>query len=314
MSVKKRIQHRLEYAIFRFIEWKITIMPEWAMRPFANFLAFLVYDLFKYRRKVSLENLARAFPEKSPEEREKIARGCYRHWALTALEFFKMGRWTVEKIKTRVEFNDQALADKLKNSSRGAVIVSAHFGNWEIALAWLASQYFDGGSVIQLRQSNRLVDKRTADLRRRWGVEILYPRGAVRKALPIVQEHKFLGLLGDQDGGRKGVFVPFFGQPASTPVGAAVMHLRSQAMLIFGVCVRTAPFKYKIYVSTPEFGNLTEVNQENVAKITAWFTGELEKLVREYPEQYLWMHRRWKTVCTSSQEEQNSKSQNPNFK
>jgi KDO2-lipid IV(A) lauroyltransferase len=175
------------------------------------------------------------------------------------------------------------------------VLVSGHFGNWEMAIAYLASRFFEGASVIQLRQKNALVDQHVVDMRRRWGMEIIYSRGAVNNALSALKANQFLALLCDQDAGTHGVFVPFFGRMASTPVGAAILHLRSKATLFFGFSVRVGKFKYKVYVTPIKYHGDYQVTTENIQKITAQFSALLEQYVRQYPEQYLWLHQRWKT-------------------
>jgi KDO2-lipid IV(A) lauroyltransferase len=295
--VKKQTQHRIEYVAFRIIEKTIQSLPTFILKPFADFIAFLVFKIIKYRREVALENLVHAFPEKSQEERFRIAYGSYRHFALMILEFMKLASWTPEQLEKVItlertrEVEDMLAATR----GRGAVVVSGHFGNWEMAIAYLASRFFEGASVIQLRQKNALVDQRVVEMRRRWGMEIIYSRGAVNNALSSLKGNQFLALLCDQDAGARGVFVPFFRRMASTPVGAAVLHLRSQAPLFFGFSVRVGKFKYKGYVTPIEYDGDYEVTTENIQKITAKFTALLEKYVREYPDQYLWLHRRWKT-------------------
>jgi KDO2-lipid IV(A) lauroyltransferase len=293
----KKTQHRVEYIAFRIIEKTIQSLPGFILNPFADFIAFITFKVAKYRRDVALENLANAFPEKSPQDRFQIAYGSYRHFALVILEFMKLASWTPEQLGKMIDIErTKEVEDMLAETrGKGAVVVSGHFGNWEMAIAYLASRFFEGASIIQLRQKNALVDQHVVKMRRRWGMEIIYSRGAVNNALSSLKANQFLGLLCDQDAGARGVFVPFFGRMASTPVGAAVLHLRSKATLFFGFSVRVGKFKYKGYVTPIEHDSDYEVNTENIQKITAKFTAQLEKYVRQYPDQYLWMHRRWKT-------------------
>jgi KDO2-lipid IV(A) lauroyltransferase len=295
--VHKKTQHRVEYIAFRIIEKAIQSLPGFILKPFADFIAFIAFKVAKYRREVALENLANAFPEKSPEDRFQIAYGSYRHFALVILEFMKLASWTPEQLEKMIDIErTQEIENMLaKTRGKGAIVVSGHFGNWEMVIAYLASRFFEGASVIQLRQKNALIDRHVSDMRRRWGIEIIYSRGAVNNALVSLKGDQFLGLLCDQDAGMRGAFVPFFGRMASTPVGAAVLHLRSKATLFFGFSVRVGKFKYKGYVTPIEHDSDYEVNTENIQKITAKFTAQLEKYVRQYPDQYLWMHRRWKT-------------------
>lgn len=295
--MKKQTQHRIEYYAFRTIETGIQSLPDFLLKPLANFIAFMVFRVLKYRREVALDNLLHAFPEKFPPERERIAYRSYQHFALMILEFMKLASWDADELERRIKFERTPMVEKLLESAKGkgAIVVSGHFGNWEMAIAYLASRFFDGASVIQQRQKNELIDKHVANMRRRWGIEIIYSRGAVSNAQVSLNKNQFLGLLCDQDAGKRGAFVPFFGRLASTPVGAAVLHLRSKATLFFGYSIRIGKFQYEGFANPIEYQGDYEVNIENIEKITAAFTAQLESFVRKYPEQYLWMHRRWKT-------------------
>jgi KDO2-lipid IV(A) lauroyltransferase len=151
-------------------------------------------------------------------------------------------------------------------------------------------------AVIQQRQKNPLVDAHMKRLRERWGMEIIYTRGAVRNSLEKLKQGKLVGLLADQDAGNRGVFVPFFGRPSATHVGAAVLFLKSHAPLYFAVCVRKPDGTYQLRMEKVIDSNCEEAHQMSVEQITAKFTARLEAWIRRYPEQYFWMHRRWKTA------------------
>lgn len=295
-------QHRLEFWGFRTLELGVRFLPEKMLPGLASILSALVFHIIKYRKEVTLKNLSIAFPEKTEEEREKIARRCYFHFALLVLEFLKLTGWNLHRLEQMIEFENQELIKEFAQQSKGVVVASGHFGNWEVAIAVLARKFWNGGAVIQQRQKNRLVDQRTVEIRQRWGLDIIYSRGALRQGLAKLASGKLLALLCDQDGGKQGVFVPFFGRMSSTPVGAAVLHLRSKAPLVVGVCVRIADFKYKIFWEPVDLSLTQEgVTPENIEQVTAAMTAILEQYVRQYPEQYLWMHRRWKTPYQETQ-------------
>ncbi len=302
--MSKKIQHFLEYLVFRFFEKTIQLLPYPVLEALASGIAFLAFRVIRYRREVALDNLAHALPEKSPREHLAIAYHSYRHFALLILEFMKLSSWSPERLDRMVNLERTKEVETLLEQVKGrsAIMVSGHFGNWEVAIAYLASRFFEGASVIQQRQKNSRIDRHVADLRRRWGIEIIYSRGAVNNALGSLKENQFVGLLCDQDAGTRGVFVPFFGRMASTPVGAGVLHLRSRAPLFFGISIRAGRFQYKGVVEPIEYRGDYEVNTENIQKITAAFTAKLERYVRQYPEQYLWMHRRWKTQYVQEKE------------
>lgn len=290
-------KYYIEYLLFRGIEKLIHILPGFAIEALASFLAFLGFSVLKYRRKVALENLARAFPEKPVAERMRIARESYRHFAMLMLEFMKISSWDLPKLESMMQFDQPDTMQQLVESygGKGFVLVTGHFGNWETIAAYLAAKYFPGGMGIIKKQRNHYIDKHVIDMRKRWQLEMTYTRGAIENCLINIKKQRFSGLLCDQDAGKKGVFVQFLNQQASTPVGAALLHLRSGAPLVFGYCVRDGLFNYRCRFKEINVPTNGEISTENLTAVTAAFTAELEKAVRQFPEQYLWLHRRWKT-------------------
>jgi KDO2-lipid IV(A) lauroyltransferase len=149
---------------------------------------------------------------------------------------------------------------------------------------------------VQQKQKNPYVDKRMATHRRRWGIEIIYSRGAVKNSLNALKQKRMLGLLGDQDGGARGIFVPFFGKIASTPPGPALIRVKSKAPIAFAYAIRIAKFKFRLGIEPLNIDDNFEYTEENLKLITRAYLEILEKYIRKYPEQYFWMHRRWRTT------------------
>lgn len=275
--------------------FKVKLLPAAALKPLAMLFAALFFHIFRYRHQVTLDNLAEAFPEKPPAERRRIAFQCYQHFALSIMEFFKLASYTPADLEQMIIVEDPESLQQLARSAKGTILVSGHFGNWELAIALLATRYWKGAAAVQKRQHNYLVDRYTIEARKRWGVEIIYSRGAVARGLSILAQNKILALLCDQDGGKNGVFVPFFKRMASTHKGAAALFLRSRANLIFGCCVRTGRLQYKGIALPIVYEGDFQMTPENITAVTEKFTTALEHYVRQYPEQYLWFHKRWKT-------------------
>lgn len=294
------LQYRVEYLGYAFLEKVIGSLPEGWLLNLARFFAFLSFRILKIRRKVSLENLAIAFPEKSPKWRHKIAYRSYLHFVLVMLEFMKMKRWGFEHIKRKVVNADAGKFIRRLKNGEGAILVSGHFGNWEIAMGYFHSLGIKS-SVIQQRQKNPLVNRKMRELRERWGMEIIYPRGAVNQAVSAIRRRRLVALLGDQDAGKRGIFVPFFNRMSSTHVGAAVLHLRCGAPLYFGTCVRENSFRsFRLQITPISDHFPAPLNDQNVGRVLEAYTKRLEYIVRRHPEQYFWMHRRWKTAFTVS--------------
>lgn len=295
LTFGKRLKYLAEYAGFLLIIGIFRLIPESRLESVSNFLARLVFDKLKFRREVALSNVKIAFPERSAEEQEDIARGSCQHFILMIMEVIKSIGWSRDRIETVVEVPDYERVRKVGAKDGGAIIMTGHFGNWEVGVMRVTHNFWHEPFAIQQRQSNPYVDKSIRRFRERLGAGLIYSRGAMREGLAELKRGHALALLSDQDGGKRGVFVPFFGKMASTPIGSALLHLRSGKPIYFYSCVRVAPMKYRMDLEEIQVSTDGEVNEANLTKVTKESIAMLEKYVRKYPRQYLWMHKRWKT-------------------
>ncbi|MGH1363109.1 MAG: lysophospholipid acyltransferase family protein [Calditrichia bacterium] len=295
MSWSKRLKYLAEYSGFLLVIGFFRMIPEFALNRIANLLASLVFNVLKFRRETALDNVSVAFPELSVDEQKKIAYGSYHHFILMILEVVKSLGWRRDRIDTVVELTRPAWLKEIGAKGNGAVVMTGHFGNWELGTSRVTHQFWHEPYAIQQRQSNPFVDAAMVRFRERLGAGLIYSRGAMRQGLAELKRGHALALLCDQDGGKRGVFVPFFGKMASTPIGSALLHLRSNKPIYFYSCVRTGPMKYLMDMEEIVVETDGEVNQKNLTAVTAAAIASLERYVRKYPTQYLWMHKRWKT-------------------
>jgi KDO2-lipid IV(A) lauroyltransferase len=182
---------------------------------------------------------------------------------------------------------------------RGVMLVTGHYGNWEIAAATVASRGVPIAAIVR-RQGNRLVDERLNGLRKRLGVEVITQREAPSRVPRLLRKNAVIGIVGDQDARRAGVFVPFFGRPASTHRGPALFALKLGAPVFSAVARRLpgAGVRYEVSghaVPVVRTGDL----EADVTALTAALAAELEAEIRKAPEQYFWFHRRWKSSPAS---------------
>ena len=292
-NTRRSIQHNVEYFFYRLLEVGVSFLPEQGITWIARVLAFLLYSVFRIRRQVALENLRIAFPEKSEEERQKIARKSYYHFCRLALEFLQMSYMQPERLWKKIQLQNHSILREQQEKQQPFVLVSGHFGNWEYAGALLAHHWNNGMVVIQKRQANRKIDKRMARNRQQWRMQVVYMRGAVKNCLTHLRQGKLVALLGDQDAGEKGIFVPFFRRLASTPAGTSLIPLRAKLPLVFAYAYRTSDHRYRLKME--KIANPTSLSKDAITHITRLYSQQLEKVVRQFPEQYFWMHRRWKT-------------------
>jgi KDO2-lipid IV(A) lauroyltransferase len=198
-------------------------------------------------------------------------------------------------VEDRTEMIDLEELQRAWEEGKGVVVVTGHFGNWEIGGASMAARGFPVDVVVQ-RQRNPLFDAAITANRTRLGMTVIERKEAPRKVLRALKAGRVVGIVGDQNIRRGGVFVDFFGRPASTARGTALLAIRAGSPLVLGIARRMEglPQRYRVSFERVEFspsGNL----DEDVASLTEAHTRHLEKKVAETPEQYFWQHRRWKT-------------------
>ena len=168
------------------------------------------------------------------------------------------------------------------------MFISGHFGSWEILGKWLG-EHTDLFVGIALKQKNEGANNFFHEQRELPGTKQIYKKGSLEKGYQVLKDNGVLGLVSDQDAKSKGVFVDFFGHPASTPKGAALFHLNTLAPVVLGVCIKTDHKKYNIEIVP------VKTNSDSVEQITQNYTSILESYIKKYPEQYFWFHKRWKT-------------------
>jgi KDO2-lipid IV(A) lauroyltransferase len=293
----KKAQHLIEYALLRFVVAILTRIPRRAADRMGAALGRLGYSPFRIRRTVVEQNLQRAFPEKSQEWRDDVARKAFEHLGREMLAMLRLARLSREEIVGQANFVDLNHADEVfRAKGKGAVIVVGHFGNWEIGAATMATRGYPL-DVIAQRQANPWFDRHLVATRERFGIRVIERSKAPREGLRSLRKGRVVVFASDQNGGRNGVFVPFFGSLASTHRGAALMAIRTGAPVIMAFPLRQPDGSYLTRVE------LLEANPENLHDdpdvamelLTARFTARLEAAIRENPDQYLWHHRRWKT-------------------
>jgi len=290
-----RFQHRVEHALVRLSAALVTRLPDAVARTIGRGLGALARRL-GVRVAVARANLARAFPDHSPREREVILARAYAQAGLEAIEVLRFPRVTkaqIDAIARSVEGLEHIAAARALG--RGVVLVTGHFGAYELLGAVVARQGHPLRFLVR-SQSNPLVDVDLQGRRAALGVEVT-PHGiSVRAILRQLHAGGCVAILADQDAGRDGVFVDFFGAPASTPPGPAEFALRAGAPLVMGCLVRGEDGSHAGRFLPPIEIERSGDHATDVRALTAAHVRVLEGWIREHPEQWLWTHRRWKTA------------------
>ncbi len=247
------------------------------------------WRLSRRDRRRTLDHVAIAFPDMPDAEREELARASYRHLGMTGTECFHLMHRDCAAIADYVDVEGWENVEAVRAAGRPVLIVTGHCGNWELLAAAINCRGL-GMAVIARRANDPRLGDPILDLRRRFGTETINRAapGASRKLLTTLRDGGALGMLIDQDTPVKGVWVPFFGRPAFTPVGAAEIAVKRDAGVVPTFIARQPDGRHRA-VFHPAL-DLPEDHTE----ATAMMTAAIEAQIREYPEQWVWLHRRWR--------------------
>ncbi|MCK4414602.1 MAG: hypothetical protein KAY32_13795 [Candidatus Eisenbacteria sp.] len=295
VGLAKRAQHLGEYLLLRALLALLARVPRRAALWFARRLGDFAFEILRLRRRVTLENLARAFGEEhSPAQRRQIAREAYRAMGMTFIELALFHTGTLEELVglTRIRGRDHLRAAVAGGG--GVVYLTAHVGNWETCGAvtgWLD----EAPAVVIADQRNPLVDRFVKRARERVGLDLVPIGSALRKLLRRLRRGGRIALVADQDAGRDGVFLDFMGTPAATATGPARLAYRSGAPILIGFDRHLPGGRHEIEYQPPLWVDRARPEAEETVRLLRVYLERLEAFVRRHPEQYFWMHRRWKT-------------------
>ena len=246
------------------------------------------------RRAVTLDNLRHAFPERSEAERRQIARGAYGnmarviHEALFALELSPAQR------ERAIQFDNYEVLERALAGGKGVLIATAHFGNWELMGEVMAQRGLRLNAVVR-----PLRGALNAELMRRRvesGLGLIAPRGAILETVRRLAKNEVVSLLVDQSlPSKSALFVPFFGRLAATAPALSMAALRSGAPVLVAMGVRTAE-GIRVHFEGPFPVSRTGDRDGDLLLHTATITAVIERVIRAHPDQWLWLHRRWKRV------------------
>lgn len=285
----------IEYLAFRLLQGITHILSYRLATRKGAFLGAAVFHLTGFRKKITLENLAHAFPELSENERKRIALGAYRNYGIALLQMLWAGGQSEEVLRSTVRIPDRSLIDRHLNSGKGFILLSGHYGCWEFLVQGLRLQLGKPVNPIVQRQRNVRIDRLVDATRSRFG-NITIPMGSssAKETLKTLREGGIVAMLGDQSGPRESVVVEFFGRPAATHRGAAAFSLRTGAPILMVFLLRQQDGIYNAVFEEVNRSGLEGYSDANVEELTRRHTAILERYIRLHPDHWLWMHKRWK--------------------
>jgi KDO2-lipid IV(A) lauroyltransferase len=298
MAKHGKLQIALEYALARAILSGLGVLP----RPLAIAVGLsigrLAYLLPGNLRRTGRRNLEIAFPEMPEPDRKRLLRGCYSSLGRLLGEFSQLPHTTPEKLRKLIEYDEVGLAHlrEAEKNKRGVIFLTGHLGAWELhSFGWSALEYPLSFLVRPL--DNPRIEEMIEGVRTRFGNRAIDKQSAARQSLRVLREGGTLGILSDLNTQtREGVFVPFFGKLACTTAGIATLALKTDAVVIPTCAVWDRKRKRYFFHGDPPVELVrTGDHAKDIEVNTARFAAAVERLVRLYPDQWLWIHKRWKT-------------------
>ena len=294
------IRENLEYALTKGFFTLLHGCPTPIIYGLCRGVSILFYQLGIKRRRITLKNLALAFPEKSTQERIQIARAAYNHFGQMIAESAMVMAKKIDREKLMQMVEGQEIQKFLAleaSTEKGILAITGHLGNFELLSHYTGTQSIRQGHVVARRGSNQRIDNQiVSPMRESFGNRIIYKR----RALPLVararKKGEHVGLLIDiKSGPKQGVPISFFGKETYAIKSSAYFQIKLGIPVVPIAMVRIAPRQYKLIVGDPiEWADNDQSLDDQIAELTQLHQSALEKLIRQYPEQWLWMHNRWR--------------------
>lgn len=290
------MREALEFAFAWTLFTAFRLLPRRAALSAGAALGAVASVLLPRLRRTGLRNLELAFPDRPPAERERILRHLYRGLGRQLAEFCQMPRYTPENTQPLARYDGLEHYLSARDKGAGVLIVTAHLGVWELSSFWHSLMGYPMTMVIR-RLDNPRVDRLVNGIRCLHGNRVVHKDNFARGLLAAMHRGETVGILMDTNmTPPQGVFVPFFGVPACTASGLARVALRTGAAVLPGFMVwEPSEGKYVLRFGDEIPLSRSGDDERDVLENTARFTAAIEAAIRRYPDQWLWLHRRWKT-------------------
>lgn len=253
-------------------------------------IGLTLYYFIPFRRGVALTNLKIAFPNKRKSELEVILKKCYKHFGLLIADFLQLPNLNSKNISSFINFNDKA--KNLLNRNSSNIIMTGHFGNWELFLPMLGYNGFRSSGVAQ-KQKNKSGEEFFKWLRNFKNTSVITKKNSIEAINNILDEKQNLVLVSDQYAGKRGTQNNFFKKQTSTPKGAAIFSFKKKIpILLFFIYIKKDS-NYYLEAKELKINKIKTSKKNYIEKVNQIYNDELENIVKKYPEQYFWFHKRF---------------------
>ncbi len=281
--------------VYKAVAKMVARLPlGWAM-ALARQWGWVLAHVVRLRRTYVVDALARAFPEKTPQERNSIYAEMWRHQAFTVMELLRYAGGNETELGRLLEVHGEEIVKKVHDRGKGVLVLIAHFGNYPLLALQVPRLFSYPLSVIVKPLKSATLDGIWWELQQKAGVSWISSRNAYRASVRALRNNELVGFMLDQNRpAEQGVFVEFFGQPASTSPGLAFMSAQTGAPVV-PVFMRRTPEGRHVLEVHPLMEPPPDREAETIRTHTAAYTKIIEDEIRRYPAQWLWLHKRWKS-------------------
>lgn len=294
---KKKPYRFVVYLLVRVLAGLLFLIPRSMILPLARVMGRAGFSLVGRQRRKTIEHLKMAYGSELPEpEIQRLGTKVFENLVMTSADWIQSAKWNPERIRRLVDTGSAfEKYRELLAEGRGLISLTAHIGNWELLAGIFGLSGFEGGVLgrrIYYEPYNRWIVAR----RQAMGVKTFYRDDPPRRLLEVLRRGEILGILADQDiDSLPGVFVPFYGMPAYTPTAPVKLAMASGAPILPNFLIREPGGRYRLFLSDPIRPVVETSREAAVKKYTAAWMAACESMIRRYPEQWVWMHDRWKT-------------------
>jgi len=273
----------------------ISSIPYKHISRIGRVLGILVYLIDVKHRRIVRRNLKFVYPEWPPRRVKKISKRVFQNLGITILEICQMTCFSSHDIIDKVKIRGQEHLINAMQNNKGAILISAHLGNWEIVPLFWPLCFKTPITVVARKIKNKIINRWIHELRTRFGNRVIDKEGALPEMTRTLRQNKILGILIDQ-GTRipLGVKITFFNKYVTATPAAALLALRCKSPVLPAFCIRNGDGTFTVSIEPPLALKRTDDLHADLRTNTQIMTDAIEKLVRKYPEQWFWVHKRWK--------------------
>ena len=286
----------LVYLLFVSLENILPLFPLKFVQKIAAIKGNMFYYIIPIRKKTARSNLKLAFPEKSGKEINDIIKGCYKNVLTVIAEFFYLRKLTIDKLRNFINIDNPELIIEKLGQGNGLIMISGHFGNWELTAYGVSKLLGIQFNVIVKEQTNKKVNDGIDRIRTSGGNRMIDMRNSLRDILSVIKAGGIIAMLGDQAAPKENVRVDFFIKDVPTFEGTARIAIKTGAAVLFGVSTRNIDGTYRLRLHEIDTSKYKDPNDENIKALTQDHVNLLVEYIKQRPDHWLWFHRRFKNV------------------